>query len=139
MIVLDTNVLSELIKPAPEAQVLDWVADQPMASVFTTAITQAEILYGLALLPDGRRKAALEKAVVGMFEEDFARRVLLFDGAAAHAYAVVAAERRRAGRPISQFDAQIAAICRSRGADLATRNVSDFTGCGIQVVNPWDI
>ena len=137
MIVLDTNVLSELMKQNSEPRVLGSVAAQPAASLFTSTITQAEILYGLALLPEGRRKSQLEGAVAGIFEEDFAGRVLPFDGAAAHAYAAVAAERRHAGQPISQFDAQIAAICRSRGAALATRNVADFAGCGIEVVDPW--
>lgn len=137
MIVLDTNVLSELMRPAPEARVVDWVASQPAASLYTTTITQAEVLYGLSLLPEGHRKLALETAVAGMFEEDFAGRILPFDGAAAQTYAVVAVARRRAGRPIAQFDAQIAAICRSRDAAIATRNGPDFTECGIAVLNPW--
>jgi predicted nucleic acid-binding protein len=137
MIVLDTNVLSELMRPAPDGRVTGWVAARPAVSLFTTTITQAEILYGVALLPDGRRKQSLSEAVQGLFDEDFAGRVLPFDGAAAHAYAVVAAMRRQAGQPIAQLDAQIAAICRSRGAALATRNTDDFAGCGVDVVNPW--
>jgi len=137
MIVLDTNVISELMKPEPEERVERWLAAQPAASVFTTTITQAEILYGVALLPEGRRKAELDMAVVEMFRQDLAGRILPFDSAAAQAYAVIAADRRRAGRPISQFDAQIAATCRSRGATLATRNVADFDACGITAVDPW--
>jgi toxin FitB len=137
MIVLDTNVISELMRPAPEARVEHWLAAQPTASVFTTTITQAEILYGVALLPEGQRKTELEEAVLEMFREELAERVLPFDAAAARAYATIAADRRRAGRPISQFDAQIAAICRSRGATLATRNMADFDGCGIAKVDPW--
>lgn len=137
MIIVDTNVLSELMKggPAPEVEV--WFEDKPLASVFTTTITQAEILYGVDALPRGRRRKLLERAVNAMFEEDFADRILPFDSAAARAYAAVAAERRRAGRPISQFDAQIAGIARSRGAAIATRNVRDFAGCGIELHDPW--
>lgn len=134
MIIIDTNVLSELMKPAPAAAVERWVASQPPTSLFTTTITQAEILYGIALLAPGKRRLALEEAVAGMFEEDFADRILPFDMAAARAYAVVAAERRQAGRPMTQFDAQIAAIARSRGAAIATRNASDFEECGIPVL-----
>lgn len=137
MIILDTNVLSELMRPAPEVRVVDWVARQPAASLFTTTVTEAEIRYGLGLLPDSRRKAALEVAVAGMFDEDLGGRILPFDRAAADAYAALAVARRRAGRPISQFDAQIAAICRSRDAVLATRNATDFTGCNIEIRNPW--
>ena len=138
MILLDTNVLSELMKANPSTNVMDWTSAQPPSSLFTTTITQAEILYGLELLPEGVRREALADAVASMFDEDFSGRVLSFDGSAAHAYAVIAAERRQRGRPIAQFDAQIAAIARSRGAAVATSNASGFKGCGIQVVNPWD-
>lgn len=137
MIVLDTNVVSELMRREPARPVLRFVSVHAAASLFTTTVTQAEIRYGLMLLPHGRRREALEAAASGMFAEDFAERVLPFDGAAADAYAAVAAERRRAGRPIAVLDAQIAAIVRSRDATLATRNASDFEGCGIDVVNPW--
>lgn len=106
--------------------------------MFTTAVAQAEILYGIGLLPDGRRKSELEAAVKAMFNEDLEGRVLPFDRAAADAYAAVAVARRHAGRPIPQFDAQIAAICLSRDAVLATRNTADFTGCGLEVRNPWN-
>ena len=137
MIVLDTNVISEFMRPAPEEGVERWLAAQPAASVFTTTVTQAEILHGVALLAEGRRKAELDVAIAEMFRQDLAERVLPFDGAAARAFATIAADRRRVGRPISQFDAQIAAICFSRGASLATRNVADFDGCGIVAINPW--
>ena len=137
-IILDTNVLSELMKPAASTNVVTWTAAQPPSSLFTTTITQAEILYGLKLLPDGPRREALADAVTGMFDEDFSGRVLAFDGPAAHAYAAIAADRKQAGRPMAQFDAQIAAITRSRGAAIATRNTSDFEGCSIPVVNPWE-
>jgi predicted nucleic acid-binding protein len=137
MIVLDTNALSELLRPAPEARVVTWVTDQPRGSVFTTTVTQGEILYGIRLLPDGRRRRGLWDAALGIFNEEFADRLLSFDSDAAAAYAEIGASRRAAGKPISQFDAMIAAMTRSRGATLATRNVKDFQGCGIDVVNPW--
>ncbi len=137
MIIVDTNVLSELMKREPLPGVEQWLTAQPPASLFTTSVTKAEVLYGVALLPAGERRDALEEAVTSMFEEDFDGRVLAFDGAAAYDYAIIASHRRQAGKPISQFDAQIAAIARSRGAVVATRNVSDFEDCGIDVHNPW--
>lgn len=137
MIVLDTNVISELMRREPGAKVMAWLGEQPIAAVFTTTLTQAEVFYGLALLPKGRRRDDLVAAARPMFEVDFAGRVLPFDIDAALAYPDIAAGRRQAGQPISQIDAQIAAIVRSRGARLATRNVRDFTDCGITVVNPW--
>ena len=138
MIVLDTNVVSELMKSVPALAVADWIAHQPATSLYTTSVTQAEILHGILLLPSGKRRTALEAAAEAMFREDFGGRVLPFGTDAARAYAQIAAQRRRAGRPISQFDAQIAAIARSSRAAIATRNVSDYEGCGIAVLNPWE-
>ncbi len=138
MIVLDTNVLSELMKGEPAKDVFSWVASQPAGSLFTTTITEAEIYYGLALLPSGKRRTFFEQAVTAMFQEDFSERVLPFDSSAAQAYAIIAANRRRTGRPISQFDAQIGSIALSRGAAIATRNATDFDDCGIEVINPWN-
>ena len=137
MILLDTNILSELMRAAPEAVVEQWLADQPAASVFISAITEAELRYGLALLPPGKRRSALAVEIENMLGEDFSGRILPFDSPAAVAFAEIAAERRQAGRPISQADAQIAAIAQSRGAALATRNVPDFEGCGVEIINPW--
>ena len=137
MIILDTNVLSELMKHAPASMVIDWIAAQPVASLYTTSITQAEILHGIMVLPSGRRRRSLEEAATSMFAEEFAGRVLAFDGDAAPLYARIASDRRRAGRPISHFDAQIAAVALSMGGRLATRNVADFDGCGVTVVDPW--
>ena len=137
MIVLDANVLSELMKPKPAPKVMDWMAARPAASLYTTSITQAEILHGLMLLQPGRRRSALEAAATSMFEEDFAGRILGFGSDVAPTYAQIAAARRRGGRPISHFDAQIAAIARFMGASIATRNTADFDGCGVTIVDPW--
>lgn len=137
MIVLDTNVLSEMLRPAPDQGVSAWLAAQPIAQLFTTSVTEAEIRYGVARLPDGQRRDRLQSAVDGLFGEDMSGRILPFDGDAAKAYAAIVSERDRAGRPISQFDAQIGAIARSRGAKLATRNIVDFEGCDVDLINPW--
>jgi predicted nucleic acid-binding protein len=137
VILLDTNVLSELMRPAPSAVVDAWMGGQPASAMFISTITEAELRYGLALLPEGRRQRELLAQVEAMLVEDFADRVLPFDSPAASAYARIAARRRRAGRPLSQTDAQIAAIAASRGASLATRSIADFVDCGIDVVNPW--
>lgn len=138
MIVLDTNVVSELMKPEPSDRVVRWAASQPATSVFTTSITQAEILHGIMLLRAGRRRTALERAAEGMFREDFRDRILAFASDAARHYARIATDRRRAGRPLSHFDAQIAAIARATDASIATRNVADYDGCGVRITNPWD-
>jgi len=137
MILLDTNILSELMRPLPDPGVEAWIGSQPPASLFISTITEAELRYGAALMPNGRRRDAVAAAIEGMMMEDFHGRILTFDSAAATFYAQIAADRRAGGRPITPFDAQIAAIARSRGATLATRNVADFEGCGIEIVNPW--
>jgi toxin FitB len=135
--VLDTNVLSELLRQRPAAGVLGWFAAQSGEDLFVSAVTQAEMLYGAAMLPAGKRRAALQAALRAMFDEDFADRVLPFDCHAAPAYATIVAARRAAGRPIAQFDAQTAAIAHHHGARLATRDVADFDGCGVELVDPW--
>lgn len=134
---IDTNVLSELLRAAPAPHVLDWFARQTPEALFVSAVTQAEMMLGARMLAPGKRRAALEAALGGMFEHDFAGRVLAFDASAAPVYADIVAQRRAAGRPISQFDAQIAAIARCHRARLATRNVGDFEACSLAVVNPW--
>jgi hypothetical protein len=138
MIVLDTNVLSELMRPKPNQIVVNWVASKSAKTLFITSLTQAEILYGLELLPTGKRRKALQKAARLMFEEDFRERILSFDTDAAQNFATIAAKRRILGHPISQIDAQIAAITYSHSGILATRNIVDFQDCGIALVNPWD-
>jgi predicted nucleic acid-binding protein len=137
MIVLDTNVLSELMRRRPAPRVVEWVDEQDASALAITAITVAELLYGVARLRDGARKAKLASAVHALVREDFSGTVLPFDVAAAEQYAVLVSEREGQGRPVSTADGQIAAICRHHGAQLATRNVRDFDATGIAVLNPW--
>jgi toxin FitB len=136
MIILDTNVVSELMRPEPAPGIASWVRARDRRELRTTTITLAEVRYGIARLPDGRRKQALLGAADEVFSA-FADQILPFDTAAAEHYAVIASSRERAGKPIAGFDALIAAVCRSQGAVLATRNVSDFDGAGIELIDPW--
>ena len=139
MIVLDTNVLSELMRSEPDAAVLGWIRSQRRSKLCTTAITEAELAYGLAAIPKGRRCEALDQALSRLVGEGLGGRVLPFDRAAARAYADFAAKRRAAGRPVAMAYTQIAAIARSCGAEaLATRNTPDFTNCGVRLLNPWN-
>lgn len=137
MFVLDTNVVSEMMKEHPNADVLAWLDSQLAETLFITAITEAEIRTGITILPGGQRRHQLNAAAELAFGAYFSGRILAFDSEAAVFYALIAADRRAAGRPISQADCQIAAITRSRGGAVATRNVDDYTGCGIEVFNPW--
>jgi len=138
MIVLDTNVLSELIRPQPQACVVDWLRQQTRATVFTTVITRAELFYGAFLLPEGRRKSEKIREIEAIFDEDMRAKVLSFDGVACMLYAHIASMRRKAGRTVGPFDTMIAAITQTHGATLATRNTKDFDDCGIRLVNPWE-
>lgn len=137
MIVLDTNVVSELMRAAPAPVVLDWFANQEASGLYLAAIVEAELRFGVLLLPDGRRKRGLSDALEAMLAEDFRDRVLPFDSAAARAYARIASDLQRGGRPVKEADCQIAAIAASRGSAVATRNVKDFLGTGIDVLDPW--
>ena len=139
MIVLDTNVVSELMKSPRSEAVVAWISTQRQVDdLSVTTITVAEVLYGIELLPNGKRRDGLERQAAAMFAHDFAGRILPFDDRAARIFAVVAAGRRKLGRPIEFFDAQIAAIARVHEATLATRNTGDFEGCGVRLVNPWE-
>ncbi len=137
MIILDTNVISELMRPNPFPQVAAWVAKHAATELATTSITEAEILYGIEILKKSKRRDGLLVAAEAMFAEDFAGRIFSFDSEAAEAFSRIAARRRALGRPISHPDAQIAAIAKARGAKLATRNVADFEECGLDVMDPW--
>lgn len=137
MIVLDTNVISELTRKAPAHSVIRWLDSLAAREVATTAITAAELLYGVARMPGGQRKQELAVAVHGLLSDDLGGRVLAFDERAAQHYAEIVTGRERLGRPIGTADAQIAAICRAGQATLATRSIDDFEGTGIELVNPW--
>lgn len=137
MLVLDTNVVSELMRPEPTPVVAAWIAGRDAAEMYLTAISEAELRFGIATLPIGRRRDALEAAVRRWLEVGFAERVLPLESRAARAYAEIAAGRRQSGRPIGEADCQIAAIAHSHGAILVTRNVRDFDRTGVEVVDPW--
>jgi len=136
LFVVDTNVVSELMRPVPSERVTSWIGGKRGAELRTTAITIAEIRYGIERLPAGRRKNALRSAADSIFAL-FAEQILPFDAAGAERYADIVSRREGLGTPIDGFDAQIAAICHVHGAVLATRNVRDFADTGVDVVNPW--
>ncbi len=138
MIVLDTNVVSELVRPSPNRSVVEWVDEHDSSELVLTALTAAELRAGVALLPEGRRGDELGMRIESLLVETFAGYVLAFDVGSSAYYAEVLAVRTRGGRPITTFDAQIAAVCRQYDSVLATRNTTDFTDTGIQLVNPWD-
>lgn len=135
---LDTNVLSELMRDDPAPAVLDWFAGQAASLLHTSTVTQAEILTGIAILPAGKRRDALARAAHQIFRDDFLGRCLAFDGAAAEHYALARAQRKHAGKPINTEDAQIAAIALAASMKLVTRNSKDFTHIdGLTLINPW--
>lgn len=137
-LLLDTNVLSELMRENPAPEVMAWLDRQPETALMTTRITQAEILAGIAVLPAGKRRDALASGADQLFAQDFRGRCLDFGGLAAEQYAFIRAQRQRAGRPISTEDAQIAAIALAANLPLVTRNTKDFDGIdGLQIINPW--
>ncbi len=136
-VLLDTNVVSELLRPSPNPAVESWVAARPTAELHFSAVGEAELRYGVLILPTGRRRDALALVIEGILREDFEGRILPFDSAAARAYADIAATRRSAGRIVAPADGQIAAIARTHGMAVATRNVRHFEDTGIEVVDPW--
>jgi len=135
--VFDTNVLSELMRPAPNTAITSWVAEQTTSTLYLTAVSEAELRYGLAIMPPGRRRDGLAQGLERMLRTGFANRILPFDSSAAYTYAEIAAARRALGRPMPEADCQIAAIARSRDMAVVTRNVRDFADTGIGVIDPW--
>jgi predicted nucleic acid-binding protein len=138
VIVLDTNVISELMRPQPNPAVFAWVAAQPRVLLYTTGINEAEVFYGISAMPEGRRRSSLAAGAEALFAEEFAGRVLPFNGAAARRYVDIVVSRRQAGKPIEAFDALIAATAWVAGAAVATRDVAGFADCGLTLINPWD-
>ena len=138
-ILLDTNIVSELLRPLPDPAVEAWVGEHPAGDLYFSAVGEAELRYGVALLSPGRRRDALAVAIEAILREDFEERILPFDSAAAREYADIAAKRRTGGRPVTPVDCQIAAIARSLSMALATRNVRDFEDVDIKLVNPWTV
>jgi predicted nucleic acid-binding protein len=138
MIVLDTHVLLELMRPDPNPTVFAWAAAQPRASLHTTSLNRAEIVFGIRSLPEGKRRDALADAAAAMFNEDLGGRILPFDAAAADRYGEIVVARRLAGAPIEVFDALIAATALAAGASVATRDIGGFDGCGLKLINPWE-
>lgn len=137
MIVLDTNVVSEIMRPRPDPAVLAWLDAQAPSELWLTAVGAAELMFGVARLEDGARKQQLARSVSAMLETDFAGQVLPFDLAAASVYAQLAAQREPIGQPVAMADAQIASVCLAHGASLATRNHKHFDGLGLVIINPW--
>ena len=137
IVVLDTNVMSELMRDNPNHKVVDWFDAQHINILSITTITQAEILTGIELLPDGKRKYNLFELADYYFSSIFIGRIFVFDSIAASAYAEIYAQRQTQGKPISHADCQIAAIARSQEASIATRNITDFEGVGVELINPW--
>ena len=137
MLVVDTNVLSELMRPAPDTVISSWVAERMTSNLYLTAISEAELRFGLAIMPPGRRRDGLAEGLERMLRTGFANRVLPFDSAAASAYAEIAAARQTMGRPMPEADCRIAAIARSRDMAVVTRNVRDFVDATVEVINPW--
>lgn len=136
--VLDTNVISETFKPVPDADVATWIDSVPPLQAHITAPSKAELLSGLAIMPYGRRKMAFGAVIEAFFSRWLKTEILPFGSQEAEAYAEIIAQRRQVGRPIKEFDAQIAAIARVRRFTVVTRNVRDFEHCGIEIVNPWN-
>ena len=139
MILLDTNIISEIMKSGPAIQVLSWFDRQDVAQLFVTSITIAEISYGINSLPEGKRRSYLDNAFNKAIIESFKYRVLYFDGSAAHFYGTIMSNRKKSGRPMSILDGQIAAIARANAAVVATRNTRDFEDCELELVNPFEV
>lgn len=137
MIILDTNIVAELMREAPASGVVDWLNGQPSSTLFLSTITLGEITYGLRILPSSRRRRALEAGFERVIATGFASRILTFDEAAAREYGEIMGRRKEMGRPLGIMDGQIAAIARSKGYAVATRNVRDFLDCGVEILNPF--
>ncbi|HYF98185.1 MAG TPA: type II toxin-antitoxin system VapC family toxin [Coxiellaceae bacterium] len=139
MIILDTNIVSELMKPVPNSEVIAWLDEQEVMELFITTITIAEISYGINVLPEGKRRSFLDEAFKRAVVEAFKHRTLSFDESAAHAYGGIMAPRKGLGKPLSVCDGQIAAIAFSHKAAIATHNLADFADCSLELINPFEL
>jgi predicted nucleic acid-binding protein len=137
MILLDTNVISEIMRPSPDPVVITWIQSLPRKEFWTSSVVVAELLSGIDLMPPGRKQKGLRDAIEEMIAEDFHGQILSFDLAAARHFGQILSARQRMGRPINEMDAQIAATARVYGATIATRNIRDFLPCDLALVNPW--
>ena len=137
MILIDTNIISEIMKPVPDPIVMEWIDQQEIVQLFVSAITIAEISYGINALPKGRRPRDLENAFNKAIQEGFIGRILPFDESAAHLYGIIMSTKKKLGTPLGVPDGQIAAIARVHSASVATRNVRDFASCGLTLINPF--
>ncbi len=137
MILLDTNVISEMMKPSPSLKVIDWLDQEDVMQLFVSTITIAEIFYGIQSLPSGKRKNTLEESFQNVLQEGFKHRILSFNEKAAEFYGQLMSHRKKIGKPLSILDGQIAALAVSEKASLATRNVRDFVDCHLSVINPF--
>ena len=137
MLILDTNLVSELMRVRPEPGVLAWIAAQPMSDMAITVVSMMEIRFGINLLPEGKRRIELDRRFSQLLAQGFEDRVLAFDRSAADACAGIRATRQRTGRPVSTEDAMIAGIAKAHGATVATRDEEGFGGCGVPIINPW--
>ena len=136
-VILDTNVASELVDDRPQLEVMDWWRRQAIEEAYVTAITEMELRYGVAIMPEGRHRSRLSRQIDDLLEIDFASRILPFDSAVAYAYAIIASRRQAMGHVVGQSDTQIAAIALSLGMTVVTRNVRHFDDCGVELINPW--
>jgi toxin FitB len=137
VIVLDTNILSEISKPRPDGDVMSWINDLSGVPLYVSTTTESEIWAGIMCLPKGKRRSTLETVFSQLFDVIYAAHILPFDSRSARRYATIFAERQRLGRPIARADCEIAAIAATNGFKLATRNAKDFDHCGVEIINPW--
>lgn len=138
MILLDTNIISEMMKPLPQTEVVKWLNQQESNQLFISTVTIAEITYGINVLPEGRRRHQIDEAFYKIITTAFKHRVLSFDNAAAQIYGKIMAKRKLSGKPMGIADGQIAAIANSQELALATRNIRDFVDCGLKLINPFE-
>lgn len=137
MILLDTNIISELMKAAIDPKVKNWIDHQDVLQLYISTVTIAEIAYGINVLPAGKKRIAMEKAFNNVVREAFEYRIFTFDEVSAHLYGIIMGQRRSLGKPMSMPDGQIAAIARAHNCTLATRNTDDFSNCEVEIINPF--